>query len=213
MGVDEGTAASVMRKSPDLYAAAAKKAKLPTAGCTLSLMATITLKAVLGLSWSAMKILTKLFISEGMANPLAAQKQVNDFVEKDDVKSGSVHTLDLLCGRKGSPQTTESVVFACDIFESLARDLDWAVLKQIYLSDHRFACQKEDDPREVLVKVTEDKGLGNVKFYLALLCLLRPCLWSHNSLVLSYEKEKPDQKLSPNDSSTNWEVTLRLVAN
>jgi hypothetical protein len=86
MGVDESTAASVMRKSPDLYATAAKKAKLPTAGSTLSLMATITLKAVLGLSWSAMKTLAKLFISEDMANPLAAQKQVNDFVEKDEVK-------------------------------------------------------------------------------------------------------------------------------
>jgi hypothetical protein len=136
MGVDEGTAASVMRKSPDLYAAAAKKAKLPTAGCTLSLMATITLKAVLGLSWSAMKILTKLFISEGMANPLAAQKQVNDFVEKDDVKSGSVHTLDLLCGRKGSPQTTESVVFAWRNHQSLRcstqglRHLSFGVLEK-----------------------------------------------------------------------------------
>jgi hypothetical protein len=39
----------------------------------------------------------------------------------------------------------------------------------------------------------------------------QPCLWSHNSLVLSYEKAIPFQKLSPNDSSKNWEVTLKYV--
>jgi len=71
--------------------------------------------------------MTKIFIAQNMANPLASQKVINDFVEKDDVKSGSVHTLALLSGPKGSTQTCDAVVFACDTFESLARDLDWTV--------------------------------------------------------------------------------------
>ena len=148
-----------------------------------------------------------------MANPLASQKAIKDFVDKDDVKSGGVHTLELLCGPKGSTQTCAAVVFACDAFESIARDLDWSASQGTYLSTHRFACQKEDDPEEELVKITQDKGLDNIKWYLAPLRVKQPCLWSHNSLVLSYEKEKPFQKLSPNDSSANWEVTLRFVAN
>ena len=211
--VDEATVASVFRKSPDLYATAAKHAKLPTVVNKLSLQATLTLKAVLGLSWNALKTMTKLFIAQHMANPLASQKAIKDFVDKDDVKSGGVHTLELLSGPKGSTQTCAAVLFACDAFESIARDLDWSASQGTYLSTHRFACQKEDGPQEELVKITQDKGMDNIKWYLALLCVKQPCLWSHNSLVLSYEKEKPFQNLSPNDSSANWEVTLRFVAN
>ena len=47
--VDEATVASVLQNSPDLYATAAKNANLPTVVNKLSLQATLTLKAVLGL--------------------------------------------------------------------------------------------------------------------------------------------------------------------